>query len=127
MVIAMRPFWPTLLAILSLCGCRRYSLTGRWIGPLPIAGGDHCRIRLFPTQRFDFVCDGDLQAGGQGTWRQRDRTLELRFDWIHHRGQVLRDKPTDLSYDFDLRMNVLTLRPRVGEAVVWERRMDSQK
>lgn len=108
---------------MSLVGCRRFDVTGRWIGGLPIAGGDHCRIRLFPTHRFDFVCDGDLQAGGQGVWVLEGNRLTLRYDWISHRGEALRDKPVDPSWELELRMNRMILRPATGDPVVWERRL----
>lgn len=98
-------------------------MEGKWIGAMPLADADPCKMELQQGGRFSFACGGDHNWTGQGRYRVQGDRLTLELDWLADNGRLVKNLPEPFVMRIDGRMNKLNVALPDGRTTVWERRL----
>ena len=106
---------------LALClGCAQPDITGKWIGPLPLQGGNDCQLKLYRDQRFEFACLGRDAPWGEGRWTRDGGRLRLGYTLYGVGERRLPEVPVPTTVEYLPRGNQMDVR-WAGGSGAWVR------
>lgn len=119
----MHRLWLTLACVCCLVGCTGYQMGGKWVGGLPLAGADKCRIQFYSSGLFDFVCGAPESWVGQGDYRVHGDVLEMKYRWISENGKMTSNLPSPMRLRLKGELNHVDATLSNGEKLSWDRKL----
>ncbi|HZH97459.1 MAG TPA: hypothetical protein VEX38_00690 [Fimbriimonadaceae bacterium] len=106
-----------------LCGCSGQDVRGAWVGPLPVQGGEDCRIELQSGGAFRFVCAGKDAGAGFGTYQVEGEDILLTYERVSVAGRERMETPRTHRLRMKGRGNEMRLTTDAGIELGWSRKI----